>query len=326
MAGRKAKGRRRATRPSTSRSSRASTRCASGPACTSGRPGRPACTTSCGRSSTTRSTRRWPGYCTRIDVTLLADGGVPCRRQRPRHPGRRAPAVQGQVGGRDRDDHAARGRQVRRRRLQGLRRAARRRRVGRERAVARSSCSRSTATARRTARSTRPRRRAVAPCKPGVPQGPLKKVAGVEARAHRHDGHVLARPRRVRGDRVPRRDRDRAAAGDGVPQPWPRDRVPRRAAGPQAAARRSRTTPASSTSSRHLNRAKEPLFKDVGFVHRPRAPRARSRSRGSGTPATTRVCTRTPTASRPPKAGCTPRASSGRSPRRSTATPRPATS
>ena len=60
------------------------------------------------------------------------------RRQRPRHPGRRAPAVQGQVGGRGRDDHAARGRQVRRRRLQGLGWSARRRRVGRERAVGRS--------------------------------------------------------------------------------------------------------------------------------------------------------------------------------------------
>ena len=48
------------TPPSTSRCSRASTRSANGPACTSVRRARPACITSCGRSSTTRSTRRWP--------------------------------------------------------------------------------------------------------------------------------------------------------------------------------------------------------------------------------------------------------------------------
>ena len=34
------------------------------------------------------------GYATRIDITLLADGGVRGRRQRPRHPGRRQPRVQ----------------------------------------------------------------------------------------------------------------------------------------------------------------------------------------------------------------------------------------
>ena len=61
--------------------------------------------------------------------------------------------------------------------------------------------------------------------KPGVPQGKLKAVAHVEARAHRHDDHVLARPRRVRGDRVPRRDRRRTAAGDGVPQSRAHDRA-----------------------------------------------------------------------------------------------------
>ena len=47
------------------------------PACTSARPGWPASTTSSGRSSTTRSTRRWPATARASTVTLQADGG--CR-------------------------------------------------------------------------------------------------------------------------------------------------------------------------------------------------------------------------------------------------------
>ena len=48
------------TAPTRSRSSRASRRSASARPCTSGRPARPGCITSSTRSSTTRSTRRWP--------------------------------------------------------------------------------------------------------------------------------------------------------------------------------------------------------------------------------------------------------------------------
>ena len=40
--------------------------------------------------------------------------------------------------------------------------------------------------------------------KPGVPQGKLKAVAQSKRGHTGTDGHVLARPRRVRGDRVPR--------------------------------------------------------------------------------------------------------------------------
>ncbi len=70
------------------------------------------------------------GYCTRIDVTLLADGG--CRvvdngRGIPVDPYPRP--AQGQERGRGRAHRAARRRQVRRRRLQGLGRPPRRRRV-----------------------------------------------------------------------------------------------------------------------------------------------------------------------------------------------------
>ena len=91
------------------------------------------------------------GYATRIDVTLLADGGC-----RVSDNGRGIP-VEGmakyrkQVGGRGRAHRAPRRRQVRRRGLQGLRRAPRRRRVGGQRPVHAGSRSRSTG---RTAATT----------------------------------------------------------------------------------------------------------------------------------------------------------------------------
>ncbi len=74
------------------------------------------------------------GYCDRIVLTLRADGGVQVvdnGRGIPTDtaPGQELPAVT--VGA----DPAARRRQVRRRRLQGVRRPARRRRLGRQRAL-----------------------------------------------------------------------------------------------------------------------------------------------------------------------------------------------
>ena len=74
------------------------------------------------------------GRATRIDVTLLADGGVPGQRRRRRHPGRaRTPSTPRSVDGRDRPDHPARRRQVRRQGLPGLRRPPRRRHLGGQR-------------------------------------------------------------------------------------------------------------------------------------------------------------------------------------------------
>ena len=56
-----------------------SRRSASARACTSGRPTPAGSCTACGRSSTTRSTRRWPATCTEIEVILHADGSVEVR-------------------------------------------------------------------------------------------------------------------------------------------------------------------------------------------------------------------------------------------------------
>ena len=64
------------TTPKISRSSRASSRSASGPACTSAPPARAASTTSSTRSSTTRSTRPSPATATGIVVTINPDNSI----------------------------------------------------------------------------------------------------------------------------------------------------------------------------------------------------------------------------------------------------------
>ena len=100
--------------------------------------------------------------------------------------------------------------------------------------------------------------------KPGVPQGKLRAVAASKRGPHRHHDHVLARSRRVRRDRVPRRDGDRAPAGDGVPQP----RASRSASHDERPGHEQHVTFHNDAGIvdfvRHLNQAKEPLFKDVG--------------------------------------------------------------
>ena len=116
-----------------------------------------------------------------------------------------------------------------------------------------------------TARSTRPRRRAAARCRPGVPQGPLKKV-GASKRGHTGTT-VTFWPDPDVFEEIEFRavDRDRTPAGDGVPQPRARDRVPRRAARAQAAADVFQNDAGIVDFVRHLNHAKEPLFKDIGY-------------------------------------------------------------
>ena len=123
----------------------------------------------------------------------------PGRRQRPWHPGRRG-RRRGPPGRRGRADRAARRRQVRRRRLHGVRRPARRRRLRRQRAVA-------------AARGRGPPRRLRLDASPTTGRPPGRPAGqGRRDRRDRHDDHLLGRRRHLRDDRLRLRDARRAAS------------------------------------------------------------------------------------------------------------------
>ena len=236
------------------------------------------------------------GECTKIDITLARRRWLSRRRQRARHPHRCAPRVQGQVGRGGRAHGAARRREVRRQWLQGLRRSARRRRLGGQRAV-------------EPARSRDPpaRRQVRAALREGrQAAGQAQARRGVEEARH-HD-HVLARRDHLRRDRVPRADDPRARARDRVPQQGARDPFPRRAGRPGP-----RPVVPVRGRDRRLRQAPERLegaAVQAGRVDRGHRRRTTtSTSRCSGTPATTRASTPSPTTWPPPTAGCTRRAS-----------------
>ena len=291
------------TRPRTSPFSRVSNRSANGPVCTSARPVRRASTTSSTRSSTTRSTRRSRATRPASTSRCCADGGCRVDRQRPRHPGRSAPRVPRQVRGRDRAHDAPRGRQVRRRGLQDLRRPARRRRVGRERAVAppraRDPSATAAATSRRSSTAASPSGRSSASATPTDtarrvtfwPDGTIMEELEFRAQT------LLERLREMaflnKGLEIVFRDERRRPADRADLQVRRRHRRLRRRTSTR---RRSRCSQRVIVIERHLRRA------------------ARSRSRCSGTPASTRACTRSRTTSPPPRAGCTKRASRRPSP------------
>ena len=192
------------------------------------------------------------GYCDPHRRHAAGRRRLPRRRQRPRHPGRPAPRVPRQVGGRDRAHHAARRRQVRRRGLQGLRRPARRRRVGRERAV---EPPRARGRPRRQALPAGVRRRRQAA---GQARGRRRRAA----RPHRHHRHVLARPARSsrRPSSAPQTLLERLP-DDGVPQQGPRDRASATSAPEPEPSRSFKYDGGIVDFVKHLNASKEPLFK-----------------------------------------------------------------
>ena len=177
---------------------------------------------------------------------------LPGRRQRSRHPGRPAPRVPRQVGGRDRAHDAARRRQVRRRGLQDLRRPARRRRLGRERAVDAGS----------TLEIDRDGGKCYAWRSPngGKPAG----QARADRRLRRRTGTIVTfwpDPTIFEEHRVPRPDAARAPARDGVPQQGPRDPLPRRARRAEPREQIFKYDGGIVDFVEHLNASKEPLFK-----------------------------------------------------------------
>ena len=187
------------------------------------------------------------GYCDTITVELLPGDGVRVDRQRPRLPGR--PAPQGEDPGRHaRADRAARRRQVRRRRLQGVRRPARRRGVRGQRAVGRPSRWTCAATATTGARSSRLGDPGLRPAAP--------RAAGPRRR-DRHHGHVLRVAEDLRDHALQLGDPGHPVPRDVLPQQGPDDQPDR----PRGRRRRrpTTTTTSSTTSTAHPRRGVLPL-------------------------------------------------------------------
>ena len=223
------------------------------------------------------------------------------RRQRARHPGRQSPRVQGQVGGRSRADRVARGRQVRRRGLQDLRRPARRRRVGGERAV-------------EPARPRDPPRRRKWEqhfAKGGRPQDKLTK--GEPSKKHGTTitfwpDPTIFEETEFRAQTLLERLREMAFLNKGLEIRFRDERVD-----PVLAAD-FRFTGGITDFVKHLNESKEPLFKRViAYIEDRRGLRGRRRDAVEHR-ASTRASTRSPTTSPPPRAACTRRASRRPSP------------
>ena len=169
-------------------SSRASRRSASAPACTSAPPASAACTTWSRRSSTTRSTRRWPATATPStspcsptaasgSSTTAAASRSTCTRSRSGPPSRSS-------------DRPARRRQVRR---QGATRSP---------AACTASASPSSTRCPRGSRSRvwRGRRRLAPALRPAPSRGPLEEGGPTDEAGT--DGHLLGRRRHLRDHRL----------------------------------------------------------------------------------------------------------------------------
>ena len=236
------------------------------------------------------------GHATTVLVTLHAGRQGHRRGRRPRRAGRQA--LHGQGRARGRAHRPARRRQVRRRRLQGLRRPARRRRVGRERALVLDARRRAPAMAACGRRSTSAASRS--PRSSGsAPQGGRRGTRTTfQADAEMFDSHGLL----VRHD-LPAPPRVR------LPDQGRLDHAPRRA-------HRSRAVVLLRGRSGLVRPAPEPEQGDAATAARSTASvgtaAPRSRSRSSTTTRTPRTCSPSPTTSTPSTAARTSRASAAR--------------
>ena len=146
----------------------------------------------------------------------------------------------------------------------------------------------------------------------GEPVGPLERVG--DSDEHGTTRHVLARRHDHGGGRVPRAD----AASSACARWRSSTRASRSSSATSASTRADRAGLQVRRRHRRLRRAPQRVegaaVRD-GHRHQRHVRRAaRSRSRCSGTPASTKACTRSRTTSPPPRAACTKRASRSRSP------------
>ena len=251
------------------------------------------------------------GYATRVEVTLLADGGV-----RVVDNGRGIPVdmhpVQKKPARRGRADRAARGRQVRRRVLRGLRRPARRRRLGGQRAV------------QPARRRDPPRRHSLAPALRALRARPAEQGRAPPTQTgttvtfwadptifETTEYNVETIYRRLQEMAFLNKGltivlRDERGVRRGREEPTPRARPRGSRSGPSTTRAASPTSSSTSTTPRTRSTRRV-----IAFDGRGRRA-SRSRSRCSGTPATASRSTRSPTRSTPTRAAPTRRASAPR--------------
>ncbi len=240
-----------------------------------------------------------------IEVTIHPDNSVTVRRPRRGHPGRRDGGHR-HVRARGGAHEAARRRQVRRRRLQGLRWPPRRRRVGRERALG--------VAHREVERDGKIYRQEFAR---GEPQGPMTVVVGRRRtpvrRSRSSPTPTIFDETEFDATTLISRFREMAFLTKGLRIKFTDERADGGARSSSTTRAASRTTSATSTSRRTSRTG-------TSSTSSRRPTTARSRSRCSGTPPTRSRSSRSPTTSTRTRAARTCPASAPRSRRRSTTT------
>ena len=257
---------------------------------------RAACTTSSTRSSTTRSTRRWPATATSIAVDDPRRRLDHRRGQRPRHPGRHPPDRE-DPGRRARHDRAARRRQVR----QGH--------ATRCPAVCTASACRSSTRSRRAQGLGQARRQEhYMDFARGSTTTKLKVLGKAGAKETRHEGLVQAGPRDLHRAALRLRDARGAPARALVPEQGRHHHAHRRAR--RARRRRRRSSRRAASGDGAVPQREPQAAAPRGDLRRDRdATTSASSSRCSTTTATTRTSSPSSTTSTRTKAARTSPAS-----------------